>query len=212
MPVLVIAFGPLQAVPIMALAALMANGARVIVWWREIDWRATLAYAAVAAPAAAIGARTLLELPPRLIEGALGAFFILMIPTRRWLTNRDVRLGAYHLALAGAPIGFLTGMVVSTGPISTPLFLAYGLVKGAFIGTEAAGSLAVYVSKAAVFRGFGALPMEIAIQGVIVGASLMVGTYISKHFVLHLAPERFRQLIDLLMLASGATLLWAAWA
>jgi len=32
--------------------------------------------------------------------------------------------------------------VVSTGPLSVPAFAAYGLVKGAFIATEAAGSLA----------------------------------------------------------------------
>ena len=40
MPVLVIAFGPLQAVPIMAIAAIMANLSRIIVWWRQVNWRA----------------------------------------------------------------------------------------------------------------------------------------------------------------------------
>ena len=35
MPVLVIAFGPLQAVPIMAIAAIMANLSRIIVWWMK---------------------------------------------------------------------------------------------------------------------------------------------------------------------------------
>ena len=32
MPVLVIVFGPLQAVPIMAIAAIMANASRVAAW------------------------------------------------------------------------------------------------------------------------------------------------------------------------------------
>ena len=41
MPVLVLVFGPLQAVPIMAVAALMANLSRIMVWWRYVDWRAT---------------------------------------------------------------------------------------------------------------------------------------------------------------------------
>jgi len=39
-------------------------------------------------------------------------------------------------------IGYLTGIVVSTGPLSVPLFLFYGLTKGAFLATEAASSLA----------------------------------------------------------------------
>src|ERR1700675_2454044 len=79
MPVLVIVFGPLQAVPIMAIAAIMANLSRILVWWREVDWRACAAYSVTGVPSAALGARTLLVLPPRIVEGALGAFFILMI-------------------------------------------------------------------------------------------------------------------------------------
>ena len=49
MPVLVIVFGPLQAVPIMAIAAIMANLSRIIVWWREVDWRTCAAYSITAA-------------------------------------------------------------------------------------------------------------------------------------------------------------------
>src|SRR5512147_2926525 len=118
MPLLVVAFGPVQAVPIMGIAAIMGNLSRVLAWWREVDWRACGAYAATAAPAAALGAATLLALPPRLVEGALGAFFILMIPARRWLAARDTRFAPRHLALVGAPVGYLTGIVVSTGPIT----------------------------------------------------------------------------------------------
>ena len=36
MPVLVIVFGPLHAVPIMAIAAILANLSRVLIWWREV--------------------------------------------------------------------------------------------------------------------------------------------------------------------------------
>ena len=210
MPVLVIVFGPLQAVPIMAIAAVLANLSRVLIWWREVDWRACAAYSLTGAPAAALGARTLLALPPPLIEGALGVFFLLMIPARRWLAARGVRLGPVHLLVIGAVVGFLTGIVVTTGPITAPIFLATGLVKGAFIATEAAGSLAVYVSKPTVFRHFGALPLPVIMQGVITGASLMLGAWIAKRFVLRLHPDRFRLLMDALMLLSGLAMLYTA--
>jgi uncharacterized membrane protein YfcA len=210
MPVLVIAFGPKQAVPIMAIAAVMANLSRVMAWWREIDWRACAAYSATGIPAAALGARTLLVLPPRIIDGALGAFFIAMIPARRWLAARGLKLRLWHLALTGLLVGYLTGIVVSTGPITVPLFLAYGLVKGAFLATEAAGSLALYVSKVGVFRTFGALPGEVIAKGVITGSSLMSGAFVAKRYVLRLAPDYFRLLMDGLMLVSGGVMLWAA--
>jgi uncharacterized membrane protein YfcA len=210
MPVLVIVFGPLHAVPIMAIAAILANLSRVLIWWREVDWRAVAAYSITGVPAAALGARTLLVLPPRLIEGALGFFFLAMIPARRWLAAHGVRLRWPHLVAIGAVVGFLTGIVVTTGPITAPIFLAYGLVKGAFIASEAAGSLAVYLSKAAVFRRFGALPLPVIAQGLITGASLMAGAWIAKRFVLRLHPDRFRLLMDALMLLSGLTMLYTA--
>ncbi|MBI2752664.1 MAG: sulfite exporter TauE/SafE family protein [Betaproteobacteria bacterium] len=210
MPLLVVAFGPVQAVPIMGIAAIMANLSRILAWWREVDWRACAAYAATGAPGAALGAATLLSLPPRLVEGALGVFFILMIPARRWLASRGTRIEPRHLALVGAPVGYLTGIVVSTGPITAPIFLAYGLVKGAFVATEAAGSLAVYLAKIAVFRGFGALPAQVVLEGLVTGATLMAGAFLAKRFVVRFEPEQFRLLMEGLMLASGLVMLGAS--
>ena len=86
----------------------------------------------------------------------------------------------------------------------------HGLTKGAFLGTEAAASFVVYVSKASVFRAFGALPWDVIVQGLITGSSLMAGSFLAKPFVLKLDPQRFRLLMDGLMLASGLTMLWTA--
>ena len=210
LPVLVFTYGPKQAVPIMAIAAVMANVARVLAWWREVDWRAFAAYALPGAPAAALGARTLLVLPPRVIDVALGLFFLSMIPGRRWLARRDFRIRLWQLALIGAGIGFLTGVVPSTGPLSVPAFTAYGLSQGAFLSTEAASSLALYVSKVATFRELGALPAGTILQGLIVGSSLMAGAFVAKRAVLRMSPGLFRHVLDALMLVSGLSLLWAA--
>jgi len=38
----------------------------------------------------------------------------------------------------------------------------------------------------------------------------MVGSFIAKPFLLRLAPEMFRFIMDALLLASGASLLWDA--
>ena len=210
MPVLVIAFGPVHAVPIMAIAAIMANFSRVMVWWRAINWRICLAYSATAVPFAGLGARTLLIVPARAVEIALGIFFILMIGVRRWMAVHQLRISPWQLALIGVPIGFLTGVVASTGPVTVPIFLGAGLVKGAFLSSEATASLFVYFAKAAVFRSFGALPLDIVAKGLIVGASLMVGAFAAKRFVLSMDPARFNLVMDGLMLFSGSTLLWAA--
>ncbi|MBO7744727.1 sulfite exporter TauE/SafE family protein [Paenibacillus sp. MWE-103] len=210
LPVLVIAFGPKQAVPIMAVAATMANVSRVWAWRREIDWKACGAYAAAGIPAAALGARTLWTLPAHAVDIGLGAFFLAMIPAKRWLDKRRLRIRLWQLAAAGAVIGFLTGIVLSTGPLSVPAFTAYGLAKGAFLATEAAGSLALYLSKAATFRELGALPPSVVLQGLLVGSSLMLGTFVSKRFVNRMSAVSFRHVLELLLLCSGAAMLWTA--
>src|SRR5690606_6252533 len=118
-------------------AAVMANLSRILAWWRDVDWRACAAYSVTGIPAAVLGARTLLVLPGRMVDIAIGAFFLFMIPARRWLAASRLRIRLWHLAIVGAVIGYLTGIVVSTGPLNVPFFLAYGLTKGAFLSTEA---------------------------------------------------------------------------
>lgn len=210
LPVLVFQFGPKQAVPIMAIAAVMSNVAKVMAWWREVDWRAFAAYSIPGVPAAALGARTLLVLPAHLVDVALGAFFLAMIPVRHWLHARSFKIKLWQLALAGAAIGYITGIVLSTGPLSVPAFTSYGLVKGAFLSTEAASSLALMISKAATFRELGALPSPAIMQGLIIGSSVMAGSFAGKSVVQRMSLHTFQYILDAVLLCSGLALLWAA--
>lgn len=210
LPAVVLAFGPKAAVPIMGIAGFLANMARVIVWWREVDWRAAAVYSATAVPAVALGARSFLALDARLVEGFLGLFMLAMIPARRWFLARQFSIGYGGLAAAGAGIGFLTGMVASTGPVNTPFFLAHGLVKGAYIATEALGSLSVYFTKSVVFQRFGALPWDLALKGAIIGASMMVGSWLAKRIVQRLDAQQFQTTMDILMFVAGLALIWGA--
>lgn len=210
MPVLVIAFGAQHAVPIMAIAAIMGNLGRVLAWWKEVDWRACGAYCCTAVPGAVLGVNTLLSLPQHVVEVALGLFFISMIPARRWMSSHAMKLSLVHMAMIGGPVGFLTGILVSTGPITVPIFMSHGLERGAFLGTEAAASMVVYVAKVGTFQELDALQVSHVLKGLLVGATLMAGSFLARSIVLRIPPARFRALIDGLMLFSGLSLLFAA--
>jgi len=212
MPVLVFSFGPKEAVPIMAIASVLANWLRVAIWWREVNWRVNAAYCATAIPAAALGARTLIALDARMVEAALGIFLIAVIPMRRWLMARGFSVTLLGLALVGAAIGFLTGLVASTGPLNTPFFLAYGLTKGAYISTEAVGSGAVSLVKSLVFRTYGILPWETIVRGLLVGASLMVGSWFAKAIVQRLDARHYASILEVMMVFAGLTMIYAAFS
>jgi uncharacterized protein len=210
MPVLIYEYGPKQAVPIMAIAAVLANLSRILAWWREVDWRACAAYSVTGIPAACLGARTLLALPSQTVDVSIGIFLIVMVPVRHWLARHELKANLWHLAIGGAIIGYITGIVASTGPLSVPLFLFYGLSKGAFLATEAASSLGLYFAKSVTFQRFGALNSDLVLKGLITGSSLMFGAFAAKRFVLHLKPDAFRIIMDAIMLAAGVSLLWTA--
>jgi uncharacterized membrane protein YfcA len=210
LPVLVQIYGPKQAVPIMAIAAVIGNLSRMAIWWRHIDWRAALAYSMLGAPAAALGACVLVALPAWTLDAALGLFFWGMIPLRRYLKTTRQRLSRGQLALCGAGIGFLTGVVLSTGPMSVPAFTAYGLTGGAFLGTEAASALVLYISKVTSFSALGALSLSGAFQGALVGLGILAGTVAGKPLALKMTAQSFERVIDFLLLASGAALVRSA--
>jgi hypothetical protein len=206
-PILAFVFGPKAAIPIMAVASLMANVSRVAIWWRTIEWRAVAAYSVTAIPAAALGARTLLALEPTVVELALGVFLVATVPARRVLGRRSFRVTLAQLAIVGAVIGYLTGIVASTGPVNAPFFLAYGLVKGAYLSTEALSSAFVYLTKSVVFREGGALPTALLIDGVIVGSALMIGSWLAKRLVERMTPGDFRFVMDVLLLLAGGAMI-----
>jgi uncharacterized membrane protein YfcA len=56
----------------------------------------------------------------------------------------------------------------------------------------------------------GALPWHVILEGLIVGASLTVGTFVAKPFVRRLDAQHFRWMMDGIMLVSGIALLWMA--
>jgi uncharacterized protein len=207
MPALVLAVGPREAVPMIAIAGLMANLSRVAVWWRDVEWRAAAAFSATAIPMSALGARTLVALDPQKIQLALGLFFLAMIPARRWLMGSGFRIGLPGMALAGVAIGYLSGLVATIGPINTPFFLAYGLVKGPFVSTEAMASAMMGLTKAGVFRTFGALPTETLLKGLLVGSAVTVGSWVSKRLMSKIETGNFQLMMDALLLIAAAVML-----
>jgi uncharacterized protein len=210
MPALVLAVGPHEAIPIMAIAGLMANISRVAVWWREVEWRVAAAFSLTAIPMSALGARMLVALDDKLIQLALGVFFLALIPARRWLLATGFRIGLRGMALVGAGIGFLAGLVTTVGPINTPFFLAYGLVKGPFVSTEALASASMGLARASVFHTFGILPSETLLKGLLVGSAVTVGSWLSKQLMAKIDLARFHLMMDGVLLLAAITMLASA--
>jgi uncharacterized membrane protein YfcA len=60
------------------------------------------------------------------------------------------------------------------------------------------------------FRQLGALPLPAIVQGLIIGSSVMAGSFAGKHIVLAMSVRTFQHLLDALLLCSGVAMIWAA--
>lgn len=207
MPALVYFYGPIQAIPVIALVATVANLSRIFLWWSVINWKVCFVYSVTAIPAVILGVNTLVTLNDRLVEVTLGLFLILLIPIRRWMRKQNFYLKLWQMSLVGAGIGYLTGIVATTGAINTPFFLAFGLSKGAFLGTEAASTLSILFTKGITFHQLGFLNTTAIIQGLLIGSCVLVGSIFSKRIVLALPEKKFLLLMELVMLISGVSIL-----
>ena len=207
MPALVYFYGPIQAIPVVALVATVANLSRIFLWWSSINWSVCFVYSITAIPAVILGVNTLVSLNDRLVEITLGLFLILLIPIRRWMRTKNFYLKLWQMSVVGAAIGYLTGIVATTGAINTPFFLAFGLTKGAFLGTEAASTLSILFTKGITFHQLGFLNNTAIIQGLLIGACVLIVSIFSKRIVLALPEKKFLLLMELVMLISGASIL-----
>ncbi|WP_217709577.1 sulfite exporter TauE/SafE family protein [Amycolatopsis sp. Hca4] len=82
------------------------------------------------------------------LKRLLGLFLIGVV-VWRCLQRRPRPPAEPSLALVGAASGLGSALLGSVGPLTAPFFLALGLTRGAYIGTEAASALTMHLTKIA---------------------------------------------------------------
>jgi uncharacterized membrane protein YfcA len=203
LPVLVVVFGARAAVPILTVAQLAGNGSRVWFNRRELDYRVVGWFALGGVPLALLGGILFARAPLPLLTRLLGAFLLLMVGWRRIRPDGVPRPPLRGFAVIGAVSSFLSALLGSVGPLMAPFFLAYGLVKGAYIGTEALSTVVMHVTKLIAYRGSGALSGADLLSGLVLAPVMIGGSWIGKRIVDRLPERVFVILIELVMVTAG---------
>ncbi len=207
LPTLTLWLGPKTAIPVMAIASIMANVGRLAAWPDKVHWPSFRAYSVAAIPAAMVGVSLLVWLPSSEIDAILGCFLICLVPVRRALQTAGISIGSHGLCGCGAAIGLLTGMLQTTGPLSVVVFSLSGLRNGALLATEAAISLAVYGTKTSTLATLGSLDRTMILTGVIVGACRAAGGFWGKKIILRSNQRAVSFLLDGVVFLSGVALM-----
>ena len=190
LPILVWAVGVRDAVPLLTVAQLMGNLSRV--WFNrgELSLPVVNRFALGAVPAAAVGGVIFATAPAEVLVRVLGFFLLLTVGYRHSPWGKNTRIALNGFLPLGTASGLISAIVGVVGPFMAPFFLAYGLVRGAYIGTETLATVVMHVVKLGVYGGAELLNVGILLLGLAIGAVMFVGSYIGKRILIRM-PERF---------------------
>jgi uncharacterized membrane protein YfcA len=211
-PVLAPIVGVEAVVPILSVSGLIVNANRFWIYRRAVDRRLTVAALAAIVPGVAVGASVYVNLSATAIGVLLGAFLILAVPAGRWLAARKLRLNAVGLGLGGGAYGVVSGATAGVGVLIVPFLLGAGLIGPAFLATDSAISIGINVIKTALFGGYRVLTPGLLLGGLLIGLCMIPGNYVARAILRRTSFTLHRLLLEALVIAGGASLLWRSWA
>ncbi len=203
LPILVLTYGVRDAIPILTVAQLIGNGSRV--WFNRHELKLPVVgwFSIGAVPAALAGGVLFASAPLSFLKRLLGIFLLATVVYRHMSKARTFRPSLRSFAGIGAIFSFLSALLGSVGPIMAPFFLAYGLVKGAYIGTEAFATVVMHVTKLVAYGGTSILTSANVMAGLALGPIMVFGSFVGKR-VLDRLPERvFVWLIEATLILAG---------
>jgi uncharacterized protein len=203
LPVLVLTFGVRDAVPILTAAQLVGNGSRVWFNRRLVDWKVVGWFALGGVPMALLGGFLFATAPLKFLTRLLGLFLLAIVVWRHLRPTPERRLPLRAFTGIGAGASFLSALLGSVGPVMAPFFLAYGLLKGAYIGTEAMATVVMHVTKLVAYRQAAVLTGSAFLIGLSLGPIMIAGSYLGKRIVDRLPPRVFVFIIEGVLVVAG---------
>jgi len=203
LPMLVLVFGVREAIPILTVAQLVGNGSRV--WFNrlQLDWKVVAWFALGGVPMAIVGGMLFARAPLAALTRVLGVFLILIVVWRHVRSGKPWKPPLKSFAVIGAVSSFLSALLGSVGPLMAPFFLAYGLLKGAYIGTEALATVVMHIAKLIAYKQSAILPTHAVVVGLALGPIMVGGSFAGKRIVDRLPERVFVLIIELTLLAAG---------
>ncbi|MFI7416562.1 sulfite exporter TauE/SafE family protein [Nonomuraea sp. NPDC049684] len=200
-------FGLQVALPIHTLTQLASNGGRAWFNRHAVQRRVIAWYALGAVPFALTGGLLLPYVPVEPLKRVLGGFLIVTLLWRRFRPPRAVP-GDRTFAAVGAGCGLASALFGASGPVAAPFFLVKGFIGSAYIGTEAAASLVVQLTKIVAYGAGSLLSAHVLHLGLALTPAVVAGAWLGRRTVARM-HARALVLVTEAGVAVAATLLLA---
>jgi uncharacterized membrane protein YfcA len=195
--------------PVITITSAMASPARIILFWRFIEWRVVQWYLPGAAAGAILGGWVFSRANTHAIQICVGLFLTSTI----WQYRSATPAPSYRMRLPWfVPVSFASGLtsavVGASGLLANPFYLSYGLSKESMLATRAVNSLMIQTVKLCAYVAFGVLNWDLVRHGAAAGAGAVLAIWLTRPWLHGLKPDRFRRLAVTAMVIAGFVMLW----
>jgi len=208
--VLVPLVGAAPVVPIIAISSMFSNSSRVVAFLKYADWRRTAIVLAASLPTCALGAWGYSQLSNAGAALVIGGMLIASVPLRRLLKRHGVTCGDRGLAAGALGYGVVVGGTAGSGVLLLSLLMAAGLEGAAVIATDAAISIVVGVVKIGVFGLSGVIDARVIAFALLIGIVALPGAFLARAFVERMPVHVHTAILDAVVIAGGAALIYEA--
>lgn len=207
-PVVALAVGVRDAVPIVTVAVTLNNLGRVWANREYIDYRVVLWFSIGAVPTSVLGGVVFANAPADVLATGLGTFLILLVIYRHLPIGKGTKMTRVKMfSVVGLIQGFLSSIFGGAGPFGAHFFLAYGLYRQAFVGTVALATTSINIGKGATYSSFALLGRESFALGVAIGVVMMTGAYFGGKLVGKVPDRAFVYIVEGVMVVAAIALL-----
>jgi uncharacterized protein len=208
-PLISFLFGLEAVAPVLTLGLLIGHVQRIFLFRDEIDWPCTQWFMPGAIAGAILGAYLLTLIYLDGLQFVLGLLLVLMA-LYFWVGPKAIALTikTWHFL----PMSFVnaigSSLVGSTGPITNPMYLSYGLTKEGFLATKSLHTSVLHLVKIVAYVGLGLYQPEYFLYGVVIGVASFPGNWVGRIFLERMSPDGFTKAVFLFMAVSGCWMLW----
>ncbi|MCO5724302.1 sulfite exporter TauE/SafE family protein [Robiginitalea marina] len=211
LPVLNAFLGAGATAPVANLGNFIGRPARLLLYWKHIQWKLCAYYAFPAMAGAWVGSWVFGTMQLPWLQLLIGLFLVsALFQFRFGQRERSFEMPAPWFA----PLGFVTAilgtLVGAIGPVLNPFYLNAGLQKESLIATKTANSFFTGLAQVGAYTFFGILSGPYWAYGLVLGLGAVVGNILGKQFLGRISSQGFRLLLLLFMVLSGLMISYAA--
>ena len=199
LPVVTSLYGIEVAVPICTIAQLGSNLSKVVMGWKDIQWKQVGFFLLTAAPLTALGAIGFGLVDKQLMSRVL-CVFLIVFAVMKMLGKMRLPHRPATMLIGGGITGFINGMLGLSGPLSSAVFLTLDLAPVAYIASEATAASIMHIIKIIVYNKLDLVNREILLNGALIAVTMIVGNFVAMRTIRKFHTKTYQRIVAACMI------------